>query len=188
VDGSTHRPIFCFIYVSLDTGNKRAHQALVGHLCESGKPCGHLLVSNSLEIASIFPTTNWRGIGANILVSPRRKSRPQWQRSATTLKPYRKSFALRNGAKRDETMAAFHSAAESLYCISIAGSTGRDSRTFETDCTIHFRKGILDYRVCGNAFCLCRQFVGRGETFQNCKAKIIDTALVRSTMEKIDVH
>ena len=153
----------------------------------SRKPCGHLLVSNSPEIASIFPTTNWHGIGANTLVLPWRKSRRQSQRLATTLKLYRKSSALRNDVIRDETVAAFHSTAESLYCVSIAGGTGRDRRTFETDCTVPFRNGTLDYRVRCSAFCLCRQFVGRGETFQNREAKIVDTPLVRSTVEMLDV-
>jgi hypothetical protein len=84
-------------------------------------------------------------------------------------------------------MPAFHSAAEPFYCISIARSTIRDSRTFEADCTIRFREGTLDYRGGCDALCLCRQFVGRGETFQNCEAKIIDSALVRSAVEMVDV-
>ncbi|MGB9157058.1 MAG: hypothetical protein WCB20_11240, partial [Chthoniobacterales bacterium] len=47
--------------------------------------------------------------------------------------------------------------------------------------------GSLDYRIVCNAFCLCRQSVGRGETFQNCEAKIDDTALVCGTVEMVDV-
>jgi hypothetical protein len=45
----------------------------------------------------------------------------------------------------------------------------------------------LDYWIGCYAFCLCRQFVGRGETFQNCEAKTIVTALVRGSVEMVDV-
>ena len=40
--------------------------------------------------------------------------------------------------------------------------------------------------VC-NPFCLCGQFVGGGETFQNCEAKTIVTALVRGSVELVHV-
>jgi hypothetical protein len=45
----------------------------------------------------------------------------------------------------------------------------------------------LDYRVGDGAFCVCRQFVGGGETFQSCEAKTNVNALVRGNLEMVDV-
>jgi len=45
----------------------------------------------------------------------------------------------------------------------------------------------LDYRIVCSAFCVCRQFVGPGETFQSCEAKTIVNAMVRGSVEMVDV-
>jgi len=45
----------------------------------------------------------------------------------------------------------------------------------------------LDYRVFDGAFCVCRQFVGSGETFQSCEAETDVNALVRGNLEMVDV-
>jgi hypothetical protein len=93
-----------------------------------------------------------------------------------------KQLALKTDWKTDETHATFHSTSKSVSLAGFASNPCCGSWTCEIDRTGYFRQGTLAYRITRNGLCLCRQFVCRGQAFQNHEAELAEAAVVRRNL------